>query len=342
MVKIDDMSGDGDQEDLLDRAVDAIVAAARALDSDPRSSTQGIRTGTDALSVLERLESALTSVGGSRTATRLLDVRTARADLLAGQLAKQRSMLPVLNKALQELRSAPTIEQLADAIPYQSAQLGYDRAMFSWVDPEELWVPRSAYLADGLDISNALIEAGGPPYVRTRDVLEVEVVRRRRPLLALDVEGNPRVHQRLWAITHSRTYVAAPVVARGRVAALVHLDRNVDSGTTDEFDRDLLAAFCQGIGLMLDHLIAVSVDTGTAPQPVTSWPSALTTREREVLQLVASGLTNAQIGARLFLGEETVKTHVKKLMRKLGVHNRSQASALYIRYCEVIRDPTSG
>jgi DNA-binding CsgD family transcriptional regulator len=334
------MTADNDQEELLDRAVDAIVAAARSLDSDPKSSSQGIRNPSDALAMLERLESALTAAGGNRATTRLLDVRSAQADLLTGQLAKQRSMLPVLNRALQELRGAATVEQLADAVPFQSVQLGYDRAMFSWVDPGELWVPRSAHMADAPDMGAAVIEAGGPPYVHLRDVLEVDVVRQRRPLLALDVEGNPRVHQRLWAITHSRTYVAAPVVARGRVAALVHLDRNIESGTTEEFDRDLLAAFCQGIGLMLDHLIAASGDSGTVPEALASWPTALTTREREVLQWVAAGLTNAEIGARLFLGEETVKTHLKKLMRKLGVHNRSQASALYIRYCETLRPPT--
>ena len=56
-------------------------------------------------------------------------------------------------------------------------------------------------MADGPSVARALVEAGGPPYVHTRDLLEVDVVRSLRPLLALDVEGNPRVHQRLWAVT---------------------------------------------------------------------------------------------------------------------------------------------
>ncbi|HEX7476144.1 MAG TPA: response regulator transcription factor [Dehalococcoidales bacterium] len=50
----------------------------------------------------------------------------------------------------------------------------------------------------------------------------------------------------------------------------------------------------------------------------------LTTREREVLQLTAQGLTNAEIGSRLFISPRTVETHRTNLMRKLELHNHSQ------------------
>lgn len=58
-------------------------------------------------------------------------------------------------------------------------------------------------------------------------------------------------------------------------------------------------------------------------------------REKQVLQLVAAGLTNAEIADRLFLSESTVKSHLSSGFRKLGVSSRAEAAA-------VVLDPESG
>lgn len=71
---------------------------------------------------------------------------------------------------------------------------------------------------------------------------------------------------------------------------------------------------------LLSNLSAPGMQTQRSPL------AALTSREREVLELVAAGLSNKRVGLKLNLHEKTVKHHMTRILAKLRVHNRTEAA----------------
>lgn len=335
----------------MEQVVVTIASTARCLGTSPATAIRAVRDHETALEALGRAERSLraaqaaadplpeATAGGSWRlvlAGLLGDVQGARADLLLHELARQRSLMTQVADGLARLRASRTIDDLVECVPIQACELGYERAMFSWVDREH-WVPRSTFTMSGRDEARRILSAGSPPYFHVRDLMEVDVVRNRQTILVVDCETNPRMHPTIWPVSRSSTYVAAPVAARNHVAGLVHVDRSLESGLNDEFDRQLVGLFCEGIGVVLDRLLVSSTavthglprGVGSEHLRVADWVDALTPREHEVLRLLAIGLTNPQISNRLFISHDTTKTHVKRLMKKLGAHTRAEAGAMY-------------
>ncbi|BBY73308.1 DNA-binding response regulator [Mycolicibacterium parafortuitum] len=81
------------------------------------------------------------------------------------------------------------------------------------------------------------------------------------------------------------------------------------------------------------HTGQTAIDPSMAAR-VVEWPGArqgLTQRESEILELVVNGLSNRAIAAKLVIGDETVKTHLSSIYRKLGVSDRTAAVATALR-----------
>jgi DNA-binding CsgD family transcriptional regulator len=194
---------------------------------------------------------------------------------------------------------------------------------------------------------------------------ESEVLRRRRPLLVDDTLSDSRA---LGLLAGARSFVAAPVVCQERALGLIHADFGLSGEPVTERDRDTLWAFSEGFGYALERCVladrlraqservvalvrsaeasvsdlsTAEIQLGAAPRghPARAphpahgerFDAELTRRELEVLAMLAEGETNALIAQRLVVSQDTVKTHVKHILRKLGVHNRSQAVSRYFR-----------
>lgn len=78
-------------------------------------------------------------------------------------------------------------------------------------------------------------------------------------------------------------------------------------------------------------VISPTINNLVEAVPRRSTSEQLTAREREVLELISMGKSNAQIATQLFIASRTVATHVEHILAKLGAANRAHASALGIR-----------
>ncbi len=107
------------------------------------------------------------------------------------------------------------------------------------------------------------------------------------------------------------------------------IDAGADGYLLKDTEPDVLLSqikrIAQGEVILSDSIKNLLLERKQVQDPIDS----LTEREMDVLRLIATGLSNKQIAGQLFISEETVKVHIRNLLRKLNVHSRVAATVLY-------------
>jgi DNA-binding CsgD family transcriptional regulator len=286
------------------------------------------------------------------------------------QLGERLRRLDAVDSALARLRHVHSADELLDRACEAAVEgCGFDRVLLSRVEGS-LWRPWKSYAVGDRDPERAFRQwmRTLPEIQLGNMLLETEMVRRREPALVTDAAGDPRVYQPLLQASSLTSYVAAPLMPTGRVIGFLHADHVSERVTA--LDCDVLWAFAVGFGQIferavllgrlaeqrervrtamrtvedvLDDLASAEIeltrqapDSPTRPARLptrssTTLSSLLTNRELEVLALMATGATNDRIADELVIANGTVKSHVKRILRKLCVENRAEAISHYLR-----------
>ncbi|MDY6995474.1 MAG: LuxR C-terminal-related transcriptional regulator [Actinomycetota bacterium] len=343
--------GDFDPSDepmaVVTEAVEAKVTQLRAMLE--RLGDDEALTTLDAVLDLSALERELTEDGARRRTLALLGVQ----------------------EGLSKLRYVDDVATIVDRAPREMVEsCGFDRAVLFRVHDGTM-VMESAYFGEdceGAEKMVAFAQSVAPPLDHM--LLETQMIRRHAPALVSDARNDPRVNKPIidFSLTHS--YVAAPIMPTGKVIGFLHADRLYSGRTVDEIDRDTVWAFAEGFGYAYERTVLLermrrqhaevrqalaSADEAVRAlqdadldlrkiEPVERSPAAqsladistrvlsmLTRREVEVLRLMAAGRTNQQIADELVISAGTVKSHVKRVLRKLHATNRAEAASAYVR-----------
>ena len=271
-----------------------------------------------------------------------------------------------VGSALRRLRPSSSLPALfREAAQALCENLGFERAGIFSLQGRSLTLESAHERGASASQLQQLAKLVGAPPPLGPWLHESEVLRRQRAILVEDAETDRRA---LGLLPATRCFVAAPLVCHERPVGLIHADLGASDQVLTEYDRETVWAFAEGLGYALERCVlserlrqqsaqVVALVRSTeasvvelsrpeielgAPATRVTPPQAraraangledeLTRRELEVLSMLAEGDTNASIARRLIVSEDTVKTHVKHILRKLGVHNRSQAVSRYFQ-----------
>lgn len=305
----------------------------------------------------------------------VLDFCSLERELIEDGARRRTFALLQVQEALSKLRVVDDVATIVDRAPRELVEsCGFDRAVLFRVHEGRMFM-ESAYFGDDRDGAEKMVafaQSVAPPLDHM--LLETEMIRRHAPAIVRDARNDPRVNRPIIDFSMTHSYVAAPVMPTGKVIGFLHADRLYSGRRVDEIDRDTVWAFAEGFGYAYERTVLMermrrqhaevrnalaSADQAARAlqdadldlrkiEPLERSPAAeslaevqtrvmtmLTRREIEVLRLMAAGRTNQQIADELVISAGTVKSHVKRVLRKLHATNRAEAASAYVRLASV-------
>lgn len=345
----------------VDELVDRVIRA-----DDPSAATDlGDLVRGDHF-ILERVRSvllarmlsrSLTGVEVRRTAEVLADVESIRRERLQRRIERHRTWFSGLQGMYARLVGASRAERPVAVTAQICESLGFAKSMYSSVG-EAAWNPATIAIQHDLQGFDELRRAVGTSAIHTGAApREDEIIRRRpRGLVVSFADSRRNTYRPLIDLSRPRGYVVMPVVAAGQVRSIIHADRDeVDIADSDLMAVEAVARICSAVeerDLLRDRIRSQSrhlrddlsalgealaeversavtlADVTGAPAAEASRLALLSEREREVVELACQGRTNAEVAQRLVISDETVKSHLRRSYRKLGVGARAEAAAM--------------
>ena len=347
--------------------MDARELVARLNDFDEQlCSAYGVQRSGDAANLDEAITMSAATTGRllagervNRDCTGLSTGPTTLVAFLQAQLeareirvGERAHLVRSLTDGIRRMKNAGSLQGLGrQACTELCDALGFDRALLSFVAD------------DGFVVEQSGQGVGGPTVIARPDCrAERDCMRLRETIRTNQSDMPPAPGYR--RLLGSGQYLVAPVIAESRVVALLHVSRGSqgvsvrDIEVLDTFasvysllqermlntervqqQRTSIARAAAGLTEEVDRLAAAAIgldvehDYPVEPPRIAQdsvLAATLSDRERQIFERLVLGDSNAEIADELVMTVETVKTHVKRILRKTGAINRAEAIALYL------------
>jgi DNA-binding CsgD family transcriptional regulator len=296
----------------------------------------------------DRLVAGERAIGDCPGLVEFLAAQVQAREMRAGGRA---CVVRALTEGIRRMKKAGSLQGLGrQACTELCDALGFEHALLSLVVDDGFVVEESGHGVCGLTVIS-----------RRECIAERDCIRLRETIRTneSDVPTAPGYRQLLCC----GQYLVAPVIAESRVVALLHVSHGSDGVSVR--DIDALDAFASAYSLLHERMlntervaqqrtsiaraaaglteeadriaaaaIGLDVEYNHRVEPPTIAPDSalaatLSDRERQIFERLVLGASNAEIADELVITVETTKTHVKRILRKIGAINRCEAIALY-------------